>query len=168
MKKRNFLVSLIVARTSNGLIGVDNGLPWKCQEDLAIFKRKTKGKIVVMGRKTYESIGKPLPDRVSVIMSNTMKEYPSDIIVTNNIEEIFKLAEDLGKDIFIIGGSEIFNLFEEHIDYYHITEIKGDYGSVVNGIYYKKEFPKNKNQLVSKLEHEEFTNYIYNTIQKRR
>ena len=105
-------ISHVVALSNNNVIGVNNSLPWNLKTDLAHFKNYTSNKIIVMGRKTYESIGRPLPDRINLIVSNTIKEI--------NGAELFKSTEDainkakelcINKnldEIIIIGGGYLF------------------------------------------------------------
>lgn len=109
------LISLIVAAAENGVIGKDNKLPWHLPDDLKRFKDLTKGKTIIMGRKTYESIGRPLPDRRNIVLSSKMKASEG-IEVTANIDELLsrldtELAEE--DEIFIIGGSDLFNQWLE-------------------------------------------------------
>jgi len=105
-------ISHVVALSNNNVIGVNNSLPWNLKTDLAHFKNYTSNKIIVMGRKTYESIGRPLPNRINLIVSNTIKEI--------NGAELFKSTEDainkakelcINKnldEIIIIGGGYLF------------------------------------------------------------
>ena len=105
-------ISHVVALSNNNVIGVNNSLPWNLKTDLAHFKNYTSNKIIVMGRKTYESIGRPLPNRIYLIVSNTIKEI--------NGAELFKSTEDainkakelcINKnldEIIIIGGGYLF------------------------------------------------------------
>ena len=105
-------ISHVVALSNNNVIGINNSLPWNLKTDLAHFKNYTSNKIIVMGRKTYESIGRPLPNRINLIVSNTIKEI--------NGAELFKSTEDainkarelcINKnleEIIIIGGGYLF------------------------------------------------------------
>ena len=114
------MLSIIVAIDMNNVIGNKNKLPWHIPEDLKYFKKITEGKTVVMGRKTYESIGKPLPNRENVILTRD-KDYEVDgckVILSK--DEL----EHEGKDVFIIGGSEIFKLFLGDIEKLYITHIQ--------------------------------------------
>ena len=106
------IISHVVALSNNNVIGVNNSLPWNLKTDLAHFKNYTSNKIIVMGRKTYESIGRPLPNRINLIVSKTIKEI--------NGAELFKSTEDainkakelcINKnldEIIIIGGGYLF------------------------------------------------------------
>lgn len=108
------------------VIGVNNSLPWHHREDLQRFKRLTTGNIVVMGRKTFESIGKPLPNRVNVIISRDTSFVAEGCEVYTSIEEALKNAQKHDKEIFIIGGGEIYLQSLGLADILDITLIKGD------------------------------------------
>lgn len=109
------IVSLIVAAAENGVIGKDNKLPWQLPDDLKRFKEITKGSVIIMGRKTYESIGRPLPERRNIVLSSKMQ--PTDgIEVASDIDALLSmldtsLPED--EEVFIIGGSDLFNQWLE-------------------------------------------------------
>jgi len=105
-------ISHVVALSNNNVIGVENRLPWNLKTDLAHFKEYTTNKIIVMGRKTYESIGRPLPNRENLIVSNTLNKIDGAIIHKNTMEAI-KSAEEMCinnnyDEIVIIGGGYLF------------------------------------------------------------
>ncbi len=102
------MIYLIAAITPNFVIGKNNRVPWNDKEEMALFKRFTQGNTVIMGRKTFQSIGKPLSQRNNIIVSKTLSSIPS-AIVCKSVEEALVKAKFLGKDIFIIGGGEIFS-----------------------------------------------------------
>jgi dihydrofolate reductase len=103
------MISLLVAMDKNRLIGKDNDLPWRLPADLAYFKKITMGHSIVMGRKTYESIGRPLPGRENIIVSRNKDYEAPGCKVINTTEEILQLeAEQEHKELFVIGGAEIF------------------------------------------------------------
>jgi dihydrofolate reductase len=104
------IVSLIVAMDESGGIGKHNQLPWRLPSDMKRFKRLTMGHYIIMGRKTYESIGKPLPGRSMIVVTHQEGYVPTGCIVMNSLSEAIKLAEDNNEnELFIIGGGEIFN-----------------------------------------------------------
>jgi len=102
------LISIIVAASENNVIGKNNQLIWHLPADLQHFKKITMGHTIIMGRKTFESIGRPLPGRVSIIITRNKNFTANGCIVVNSLEEAIKKA-DHQKEIFIIGGAEIFN-----------------------------------------------------------
>lgn len=102
------VLSLIVAMDEGGLIGRENGLPWRLPDDLAFFKRTTMGKPVIMGRKTYESIGKPLPGRENIVISRQADYRAPGCTVVGGIEEISTNNTD-ADELMIMGGSQIYS-----------------------------------------------------------
>jgi dihydrofolate reductase len=103
------IVSLLVAASENNVIGKDNGLPWHLPDDLKYFKNLTWGMPILMGRKTFDSIGKPLPGRKSIVITRNKNWQHESVTVVHSIEDAITKAEDLGvKEIFVIGGAEIF------------------------------------------------------------
>lgn len=102
------MVSLLVAISENNVIGKDNQLIWHLPEDLKFFKRVTLGHHIIMGRKTFESIGRVLPGRTSVIITrNKSYKAPEDCIVVNSLSEALEMAKN-DEEAFVIGGGEIF------------------------------------------------------------
>jgi dihydrofolate reductase len=113
------MTSLIVAAAENGAIGKDNQLLWHLPDDLRLFKRLTTGHAIVMGRKTYESIGRPLPNRESVILTRqTGYDLPGATVVAT-LEEALAGRED----VFVIGGAEIYRLALPVTDRIYLTEV---------------------------------------------
>ena len=114
----------IVAIAKNFAIGKDGRLPWHYSADLKFFKRTTTGNAIVMGRKTYESIGKPLPNRLNIVLSRSLQiENQPNLIALKNIAEVVALSKYLKGDLFIIGGAEIYKSFAERIEKWFVTEI---------------------------------------------
>jgi len=121
------MLSHIVAAAENGVIGREGGLPWHIPEDLQFFKEKTLGHAVIMGRKTYESIGKPLPKRLNVIVTRQLNYSPKGTVVFRSLQEAIvycqKEAATWGEEIFIAGGGEIFKQSIEMVDKIYLTQI---------------------------------------------
>lgn len=124
------VVSLLVAYARGRVIGKDGRLPWHLPADLRHFKRLTLGHTVVMGRRTYASIGRPLPDRRNVVLSRDPAFHPDGVEVVRSVEE---LERTLGLDgsrpveeVFIIGGEQLFRLFLPRAERLYITEIDLD------------------------------------------
>ena len=115
------MIKIVVATSNNGVIGKDNKLLWKQSEDLKRFKSLTLGQKVVMGRKTYESIGKPLPNRDNYVITRSLNEIEG-CKVLKSFEEVNKLEGD----IFIIGGGEIYEKFITFADEIYLTIIDCD------------------------------------------
>jgi dihydrofolate reductase len=115
-------VSMIVAMDRNRVIGRDNKLPWRLPADLAFFKKTTMGHPVIMGRKTYESIGKPLPGRTNIVVTRDRGFAAVGCKVVHTAEEALGAAG--AESPFIIGGSEIYALFFPLADRLYVTSIE--------------------------------------------
>ena len=121
-------VSLIVARADNGVIGIDNKLPWHLPGDLKYFKRVTMGKPVVMGRKTFESIGRPLPGRTNVVLTRNHDWSALGVRVVSNLRDGLKLActqaeLDGVDEVMLIGGASIYQESMALVDRMYVTQV---------------------------------------------
>lgn len=123
------MISIIVAASTNNVIGVQGALPWRLSDDLKRFKRLTMGKPVVMGRLTWESIGRPLPGRQNIVITRRGVYAAAGCDVVTSPAAALEIAGD-AKEIMIIGGSEIYALFLPEAGRLHLTrvhaEIAGD------------------------------------------
>jgi dihydrofolate reductase len=121
-------ISLIVAMAQNGVIGRDNQLIWHLPNDLKQFKRLTTGHPIIMGRKTFESIGKPLPNRTSIVVTRSKNWTFEGVVVVNSVEEALVVARQTGTDeVFVIGGAEIYRLTLPIANKIYLTEVKADF-----------------------------------------
>jgi len=116
------MISLIVAHDDNQVIGYNNGMPWHLPGDLQYFKNKTMGKPMIMGRKTFESIGRPLPGRRNIVITRDENYRAEGIEIVTSLEEAIAIAGDV-EEIMIIGGEQIFRLSMEMADRLYITKI---------------------------------------------
>lgn len=115
-------LSLIVAMTKNRVIGKDNQMPWHLPADLAWFRQNTTGKPVIMGRKTFESIGRPLPKRTNIVLSHQPFEYDG-VIWKDSLESAVDFVRD-SEEIMLIGGGQLFNEYLSQADRLYLTEIQ--------------------------------------------
>jgi len=114
----------IVAIAKNFAIGKDGKLPWHYSADLKFFRETTMGRAIVMGSRTWRSIGKPLPGRTNIVLSRSGNvEAPDEVSVFNEKGRAIALAEKLNTDLYVIGGAQIFNEFAGDIDRWLVTEI---------------------------------------------
>src|SRR5262245_8417642 len=126
---RSPIVSLIVAMAENGVIGRDNALPWRLPEDLRRFKTITMGKPVIMGRKTFESIGKPLPGRTNIVLTRDKSWSADGVSVVHSFDEAMARAGEVA-EVAVIGGAELFRMALARADRIYLTlvhaEVAGD------------------------------------------
>ncbi len=116
--------SIMVAKAANNVIGKDNGLVWHLPGDLKYFKKTTMGHWVIMGRKTFESFGNPLPGRPHVIISRNPDYKVNDHTLVKSLDEAFAHVENQNVDeVFVLGGGEIYKMAIEMVDRMYITEI---------------------------------------------
>ena len=99
-------ITIIVAKSNNGIIGKDGDLPWRLPEDLKRFKRLTTGNIVVMGRKTYDSIGRPLPNRKNIVISRNTSLKIEGVEIEHDLIDVLKRNQ--GENVYVIGGGQIY------------------------------------------------------------
>ena len=122
-------IILIAAMAKNRTIGYQNKIPWKIRGEQKLFKEHTLNHAVVMGRKTYESIGKPLPDRKNIIITSQQEYTVDSAIVVHDIDSAIQQATEFTK-VFIIGGAKIYQQCLAKADYIYLTiidrEIRGD------------------------------------------
>jgi len=120
-------ISLVAAAGNNNVIGTHNTLPWKMPADMKFFMNLTMGHPVLMGRKTYESFGKPLKNRRNIIITRDMKLTLPDCEVVHSLDEALLLVKDEKEEIFIIGGAEIYHQSIGIADKIYLTRIYHDF-----------------------------------------
>ena len=150
------MINIIVAMDKNRVIGKNNQLPWHISDELKNFKKFTTGNTILMGRKTFESIGRPLPNRNNVVISTSLQPTEG-IDVCKNIEEGITNAKSYGKDIFIIGGAQIYKQMLPLVEKMYISYIKKEH----DGDVFFPEFDENEWQIESRQDFPEFELVIY-------
>ncbi|MCZ8535856.1 dihydrofolate reductase [Paenisporosarcina quisquiliarum] len=121
------MISLIVAHDLNRVIGKDNKMPWHIPNELAYFKEKTMGKAIVMGRNTFESIGRPLPGRLNIVITRNTAYKPDGVTVVHSIEEAIELARKHHEEVMVIGGEQIFKEVLPYTDLMYVTLIQKEF-----------------------------------------
>lgn len=116
--------SLIIATTQNNVIGKDNQMPWHLPADLAWFRQNTTGKPVIMGRKTFESIGRPLPKRINIVLSRQPFEHEG-VTWKDSLESAVDFVKD-SEEIVLIGGGELFKQYLPKADKLYLTQIQAE------------------------------------------
>lgn len=120
------MIHAIVAMTPDRVIGKRNALPWKLKGDLPRFKRLTAGHTVIMGRNTYESIGRPLPQRHNIVL-DFEKRPIAGATVCGSVAEALETARSYGTDIFVIGGASVYQQMLPFVERLHISHVKHPY-----------------------------------------
>ncbi len=118
-------IAMIAAMANNRVIGKDNKMPWHLPEELAYFKKVTMGKPIVMGRNTFESIGRPLPGRKNIVISRDTSLFIDGVTVVHSVNEAI-LAGDNCDELMIIGGAMLYNEMLEKADILYLTDIELD------------------------------------------
>jgi len=127
----NMKVALIWAMSRNGVIGRNNALPWHLSEDLRYFKRVTFGKPVIMGRKTWESIGRPLPGRANIVITRDEAFHAEGVKVVNSLEQALSVAQSIAlldgvDEAMVIGGAEIYALALPVAQRLYLTQVHAE------------------------------------------
>lgn len=154
------MLSHIVAASENNVIGAGGDMPWHLPSDFQYFKNKTWGLPVIMGRKSYEALKKSLPGRINIVVTKRNDFHPKDVIVVNNIDDaITKASESDTKEIFIIGGGEIFKQTINMVSRIYLTRVH----ATIEGDTYYPPIDKNTWLLTSKesFPADEKNNYPY-------
>lgn len=136
------MISIIAAVSRNGVIGADGKIPWDIPEDMAYFRRTTTGGAVIMGRRTYEDIGRPLPERFNIILSAKLKKAPEGTVLADSLEKAIELAKNSGREnIFLCGGAAVYREGLAIADRIYLTVIDRDYeGNVFFPKFSEKDF----------------------------
>jgi dihydrofolate reductase len=154
----------VVARARNGVIGMNNKMPWHLPEDLQHFRRLTTGYPVIMGRKTFESIGRPLPDRKMIVLSRSKEQFPDYVHLAKDLNAAIALCAGHDK-AFVIGGAQIYRQALAHCVGLVITDIELD---TVGDAWFAEPSPQDW----IRVDRQECTsksglNYAINTYRKR-
>ena len=156
-------IALIVAMAENGVIGRNNKLPWHLPEDLRYFKKVTMGKPIVMGRKTFASIGKALPGRTNIVISRQSDlSLPEGVRLASTIEKAVDIAEAVGlidgvDEIMVIGGEEIYKLFLPQATRLYLTQVHAE----VDGDAWFSGYNPDEWQLISQQDYDATENNPY-------
>ena len=122
------ILSAIVAVARNGVIGKDNTLPWRLPADLQYFKKTTSGHHIILGRKNYEDIRRPLPNRVNIVLSRQVGYEAPGCVVLPSLEAAIQLAQGAGEtECFVCGGAEIYRLAMPMVQRLYLTKIDADF-----------------------------------------
>ena len=160
------MISLIAAVGKNNELGLDNHLIFNIPGDLKFFRNTTLGKTVIMGRKTYESIGKLLPKRINIVVSNSLKETDG-ITIINSFEEVLEKYLNSEEEVFIIGGESLYNYFINYAQNIYLTKV---YANAVADKYFPSFDENNYNQTLlgeNKENNLEYKHILYRSKNER-
>lgn len=158
------MISLLVAMGKNHVIGFENDMPWHLPGDLKYFKEKTTGHTIIMGRKTFDSIGRVLPNRRNVVLTRQEMDFPDGIEVIQDINLIYQWnKENSDQEFFVIGGGNLYEQVLPHADRMYITEIDESF----HGDTYFPNFKADEWELTSKVQGEKTSTnpYDYSFLQ---
>ncbi|AUB31853.1 dihydrofolate reductase [Spiroplasma floricola] len=153
------MISLIWAQTKDGVIGKNNKLPWNIKEEMQHFINYTKGKTILMGRNTWDSLSvKPLPNRKNILItSRKLEKSYNDIELSNKLEDFLEKYKSIEEELVIIGGSQIYETALNYADRLIISVIKKDY----QGDTFAPQFDKSLFKITKQMDFEEFEIYYY-------
>lgn len=152
------MIGLIVARSKNNVIGKDGKIPWKIKGEQKQFKDLTLNNTVIMGRRTYEEIGHPLPNRKNIVISRTMNYQDNNLITVDSLEKALQLVEG---NAYIIGGYNLFKEIIPIVDIMYITEIKK---VVEDGDVFFPEFNEEDFKIQKTEENEYYKRLVYTRL----
>ncbi len=116
----------VVAMAADRAIGVRQGIPWRLSEDMRLFKRLTMGHPILMGRRTWESLGRPLPGRQNIVLTRCCDYVAEGATVIHSVEEL-ECMQLMDAEVMVIGGAEIYALLLPQMDRLHVSEVQGDF-----------------------------------------
>ena len=153
------MIHAIVAMTPERVIGKRNALPWKLKGDLPRFKRLTTGHTVIMDHNTYESIGRPLPQRNNIVLD--LEKRPIEgAVVCGSIAEALEIARSYGTEIFVIGGASVYGQLLPYVERLHISHVKHPYEG---DVYFPTYDPADWKE-ITREDYDEFTAVTYERI----
>lgn len=165
------IISLIAAASENNVIGKDHWMPWDLPAELAYFRAVTRGKTVIMGRKTYDSVGRPMPNRHNIIVSHNPDLEIPNVDVVGSIEEALELArKDELDEIFVIGGEQIYRVAMSYADRIYLSRVHTE---IEGGEAFFPDFDEKDWKLVSSEKYESdaenaipFTKLVYERVKR--
>ena len=166
------IISSLVAMNADNVIGVDNDLPWKLKDDLQHFKNYSMNKAIIMGRNTYDSIGRPLPNRFNIVVSNTMTETEG-LSIAKNLAEALEMATNYSiaehqDEIVLIGGARIFDEGMKYVNKLVISWV--DAPNIKGDVYFPSfdlaEWDQDKSEYFAKSDDNEFSFQVVEYLKK--
>ena len=156
-------LKLIAARSLNNVIGKDSEIPWKARGEQKLFKKITMHSVLIMGRKTFEAIGRPLPGRETVILTRNKQYHQNGCEIATSLERAIELADQHNKPVFVIGGGELFGQALPIAAGVHITTIQCE----VDGNIFFPPFPTDDFKLMEEKYYPSNIDYLYQYYERR-
>lgn len=156
-------IAIVVARSKNNVIGTGNEIPWRVKGEQKLFKQITLGGVLIMGRKTFESIGRPLPGRETIIVTRNSAYDAQGCHIAGTLDTALAMAAAMNKPIFIVGGGEIYRQALPMADAVHISTID----TTVEGDVTFPEFPTSDFRLVDEQRFESNIDYVYQYYERK-
>jgi dihydrofolate reductase len=150
-------LNIIAARSLNNVIGNDQDIPWHAKGEQKLFKEITKDSVLIMGRKTYESIGRPLPGRFTIIVTRNRGYSQANCEIAANLEDAIKLAKAQDKPVFIAGGGQIYEQALPLASSVHLTTVQCE----VEGNIHFPNFPTDQFTLIEEKSFQSNIDYVY-------
>ena len=150
------MISIIAALAENRVIGVNNTLPWRLPNDLKHFRRLTTGHAIILGRKNYESIGKPLPERANIVITRNRDFRADGCLIAHSLDAALALADN-DPEIFVIGGAEIYRAALAHTNRLYLTRVH----AAIAGDTHFPEFDESEWREISRERHERDERHAY-------
>lgn len=155
--------TLVVARASNNVIGLGQEIPWRAKGEQKLFKQITDGGTLIMGRKTFDSIGRPLPGRETIIVTRNTGYTQQGCHVAHSFEDALEQANRIGRKTHIVGGGEIYRLALPIVDEVHVSTIQVE----PEGDTFFPPFPTEEFKLAETQEFESNINYVYERYERK-
>lgn len=150
-------VTIVAARALNDVIGKGSEIPWKVKGEQKLFREITDGGVLIMGRKTYDSIGRPLPGRVTIIVTRNVDYHIDGCTTKHSLDEALSAAKTYGRDVFVVGGGEIYREVLSSVDGVHLSTIQ----TTVAGDVFFPTFPTPAFRLISERYFPSNIDYLY-------
>ena len=150
------MISIIAALAENRVIGINNTLPWRLPNDLKHFRRLTTGHAIILGRKNYESIGKPLPERTNIVITRNRDFHADGCLIAHSLDEALALAKN-DPEIFVIGGAEIYRAALARTNRLYLTRVH----ATIAGDTYFPEFDETEWREISRERHKRDERHAY-------
>jgi len=155
-------MQIVAARSENNVIGKGIEIPWKVKGEQKLFREITLGGTLIMGRVTFDSIGRPLPGRTTIIVTRNQQFNVENCYTVHSIDAAISMAKDLGKPIFIVGGGELYRQCLPDADMVHLTTIKNH----VEGDVFFPTFPNDNFELVKEQHYSSNMDYVYQVFKR--